>query len=56
MNTILKNVTRFVKAHLEILQDRRQRFESVFPLEKRLGARGPLRLGDFDIIQTPGLA
>ena len=40
MNTAPENVSRFVQAHLESLQDLRQRFERVFALEKMLGARG----------------
>jgi len=40
MNPIPDNVTRFVQAHLQSLQELRQQFDSVFALEKMLGARG----------------
>jgi hypothetical protein len=40
VNTIPENVTRFVQTHLESLMDLRQRFDTVFALEKTLGAGG----------------
>jgi hypothetical protein len=40
VNTIPENVTRFVQTHLESLKDLRQRFDTVFALEKTLGAGG----------------
>jgi hypothetical protein len=39
MNAIPDNVTRFVQAHLQSLQELRQQFDSVFALEKMLGAK-----------------
>ena len=39
MNAVLKTSVS-VQAHLESLQDLRQRFDSVFALETMLGARG----------------
>ncbi len=40
MNTIPLHVERFVRIHLESLRDLRQRFDSVFALEKTLGSGG----------------
>ena len=38
MNAIPNNVTRFVQAHLQSLQELRQPFDSVFALERCSGA------------------
>ena len=40
MNTVPEHVKRFVQTHLESLHDLRRRFDSVFVLEKTLGAGG----------------
>jgi len=40
MNTVPEHVKRFVQTHVESLHDLRRRFDSVFALEKTLGAGG----------------
>jgi hypothetical protein len=40
MNTVPEHVERFVQTHVESLHDLRRRFDSVFALEKTLGAGG----------------